>query len=332
LQFPAKAFYPMTSSKPTVLVTRKLPQAVEARLDRDFVAHLNRDDHAMPKDEILAKAEGCGGLLITPAERFTSAVIAALPRSVRILATFSVGHDHIDLQAAKAHGLTITNTPEVLTDATADIAMLLILGAARGASWGERMVREGRWTSWSPTAPLGSDVTRKTLGIIGMGRIGQALARRARGFDMPIHYFNRRRVPPENEFGATYHAQLADMLPLCDFLSINCASTPETRGMVNAGVIRLLPDGAIIVNSARGDIVNDDDLIDALKSGKLAAAGLDVFRNEPNIDVRFRELDNVFLLPHLGSATPNTRTAMGMRAVDNLEAFFRTGKPRDRLV
>ena len=322
----------MTSSKPTVLVTRKLPQAVEARLDRDFVAHLNRDDHAMPKDEILAKAEGCSGLLITPAEQFTPAVIAALPRSVRILATFSVGHDHLDLQAAKAHGLTVTNTPEVLTDATADIAMLLILGAARGASWGERMVREGRWTSWSPTAPLGSDVTGKTLGIIGMGRIGQALAKRARGFDMPIHYFNRRRVPPENEFGATYHAQLADMLPLCDFLSINCASTPETRGMVNAGVIRLLPDGAIIVNSARGDIVNDDDLIDALKSGKLAAAGLDVFRNEPNIDVRFRELDNVFLLPHLGSATPNTRTAMGMRAVDNLEAFFRTGNPRDRLL
>jgi glyoxylate reductase len=319
-------------SKPTVLVTRKLPQAVEARLNRDFVAQLNPDDHVMPKEEMLAKAEGCSGLLITPAEKFPPAVIAALPRSVRILATFSVGHDHIDLQAAKAHGLVVTNTPEVLTDATADIAMLLILGAARGASWGERMVREGRWTSWSPTAPLGSDVSGKTLGIIGMGRIGQALARRARGFDMPIHYFNRRRVPPENEFGASYHAQLADMLPQCDFLSINCASTPETRGMVNAGVIRLLPDGAVIVNSARGDIVNDDDLIDALKAGKLAAAGLDVFRNEPNIDPRFRELDNVFLLPHLGSATPNTRTAMGMRAVDNLEAFFRTGKPRDRLI
>jgi lactate dehydrogenase-like 2-hydroxyacid dehydrogenase len=319
-------------SKPTVLVTRRLPQAVEARLDRDFVAFLNPDDHALSQDEILAKAEGCGGLLITPAEKFTPAIIAALPRSVRILATFSVGHDHIDLEAAKARDLTITNTPDVLTDATADIAMLLILGAARGASWGERMVREGRWTSWSPTAPLGSDVTGKTLGIVGMGLIGQALARRARGFDTPIHYFNRRRLPPEQEFGATYHARLVDMLPLCDFLSINCASTPETRGMINAEVIRLLPDGAIIVNSARGDIVNDDDLIDALKSGKLAAAGLDVFRNEPNIDMRFRELDNVFLLPHLGSATPNTRTAMGMRAVDNLEAFFRTGRPRDRLV
>jgi glyoxylate reductase len=319
-------------SKPTVLVTRKLPHAVEARLERDFAAHFNADDHAMLPDELLASAEGCGGLLITPADKFTSAVIAALPRSVRILATFSVGHDHIDLQAAKARGLAVTNTPDVLTGATADIAMLLILGAARGASWGERMIRERRWTSWSPTAPLGLDVSGKTLGIIGMGRIGQAVARRARGFDMPIHYFNRRRMPPEHEFGARYHRQLADMLPLCDFLSINCASTPETRGMIDAGVIRLLPDGAIIVNSARGDIVNDDDLIDALESGKLAAAGLDVFRNEPNIDSRFLKLDNVFLLPHLGSATPNTRTAMGMRAVDNLEAFFQTGKPRDRLV
>ena len=296
------------------------------------MAHLNADDHAMLPDELLARAEGCGGLLITPADKFTTAVIAALPRSVRILATFSVGHDHIDLQAAKARGLAVTNTPDVLTDATADIAMLLILGAARGASWGERMIREGRWTSWSPTAPLGLDVSGKTLGIIGMGRIGQALARRARGFDMPVHYFNRRRLLPEHEFGARYHSELADMLPLCDFLSINCASTPETRGMIDAGVIRLLPDGAVIVNSARGDIVNDDDLIDALKSGKLAAAGLDVFRNEPNIDSRFLKLDNVFLLPHLGSATPNTRTAMGMRAVDNLEAFFQTGKPRDRLV
>ena len=319
-------------SKPTVLVTRKLPHAVEARLEQDFAAHLNADDHAMLPDELLARAEGCGGLLITPADKFTTAVIAALPRSVRILATFSVGHDHIDLQAAKARGLAVTNTPDVLTDATADIAMLLILGTARGASWGERMIREGRWTSWSPTAPLGLDVSGKTLGIIGMGRIGQALARRARGFDMPVHYFNRRRLLPEREFGARYHSELADMLPLCDFLSINCASTPETRGMVDAGLIRLLPDGAVIVNSARGDIVNDDDLIDALKSGKLAAAGLDVFRNEPNIDSRFLKLDNVFLLPHLGSATPNTRTAMGMRAVDNLEAFFQTGKPRDRLV
>src|SRR5215208_5791331 len=181
-------------SKPTVLVTRKLPQAVEARLERDFLAHLNSDDHAMLPDELLAKAEGCGGLLITPADKFTPAVIAALPRSVRILATFSVGHDHIDLQAAKARGLAVTNTPDVLTDATADIALLLILGAARGASWGDRMVRQNQGGETTLIAPLGFDVSGRSLGILGMGRIGQAVARRASGFGMQLHYHSRHPV------------------------------------------------------------------------------------------------------------------------------------------
>jgi glyoxylate reductase len=318
--------------KPRVLVTRQLPQPVEARLSRDFDARLNADDKPMESAALRVAAEGFDGLLITPAEKCTAEFIAGLPASVRILATFSVGYDHIDLAAAKARGITVTNTPDVLTDATADIAMLLILGAARGASWGERMVRERRWTSWSPIAPLGYDVSGKRLGILGMGRIGQALAKRARGFDMPIHYFSRRRLPPEQELGAQYHQTFAAMLPHCDFLSINCASTPETRNMINADVLSKLPKGAIVVNSARGDIINDDALITALKTGKIAAAGLDVFRNEPNIDARFLELDNVFLLPHLGSATPNPRTAMGMRAVDNLEQFFQGKNPRDRLV
>jgi lactate dehydrogenase-like 2-hydroxyacid dehydrogenase len=318
--------------KPKILITRKLTKPVEDRLSQDFEALLNSRDQPMKAAEIRKAAEGCDGLLITPGEKCTAEFIAALPSSIRIMATFSVGYDHIDLAAAKARGIIVTNTPDVLTDATADIAMLLILGAARGASWGERMVREGRWTSWSPIAPLGHDVTGKRLGIVGMGRIGQALARRACGFDMPIHYFNRRQLPPEQELGALYHPSLAAMLPYCDFLSINCASTPETRGMINAKVFDKLPHEAIVVNTARGDIVNDDDLIAALKSGRPAAAGLDVFRNEPNIDPRFRELDNVFLLPHLGSATPNTRTAMGMRAVDNLEQFFKGETPRDRLV
>jgi lactate dehydrogenase-like 2-hydroxyacid dehydrogenase len=314
-----------------VLVTRRWPGEVERALRERYEVVLNEGDRPLGSDE-LAQAMGDFDVLCpTVSDKIDDEVIGGGDR-VKLIANYGVGFDHIDIAAAKAKGIAVTNTPGVLTDATADIAMLLILGAARGASWGERMIREGRWTSWSPTAPLGLDVSGKTLGIIGMGRIGQALARRARGFDMPVHYFNRRRLPPEHEFGARYHSELAGMLPLCDFLSINCASTPETRGMVDKGVIRLLPDGAIIVNSARGDIVNDDDLIDALTSGKLAAAGLDVFRNEPNIDARFLELDNVFLLPHLGSATPNTRTAMGMRAVDNLEAFFQTGQPRDRLV
>ena len=317
--------------KPKICVTRKLPDEVEERIRSLFVPLLNPDDRVTTAEEVLEKTAGYDGLLVTPAEKFTGPVIERLPGSIRILATFSVGFDHIDIAAARSRGLVVTNTPDVLTDATADIAMLLILGAARGASWGERMVRENRWTSWSPTHPLGFDVTGRRLGIVGMGRIGQALAKRARAFDMEVHYFNRRRLDPELEHGARYHSTLAAMLPHCDFLSINCASTAETRGMINADVIAQLPRNSIIVNSARGDIVNDDDLITALREGKLAAAGLDVFRNEPNIDPRYRELDNVFLLPHLGSATRNTRIGMGMRAVDNLEQFFRGERPRDQL-
>ena len=317
--------------KPKICVTRRLPGEVEERLKRIFVPTLNPDDHVVTAEDVLGMADGYDGLLVTPAEKFTASVIGRLPASIRMIATFSVGYDHLDIPAARAKGVVVTNTPDVLTDATADIAMLLLLGAARGASWGERMVRENRWTSWSPTHPLGYDVTGRRMGIVGMGRIGQALARRARAFDMEIHYFNRRRLDEERELGARFHSSLEGMLPFCDFLSINCASTPDTRGMINAAVIDRLPDGAILVNSARGDIVDDDDLIAALRSGKLAAAGLDVFRNEPRIDPRYRDLDNAFLLPHLGSATRNTRIAMGMRAVDNLEAFFNGRKPSDEL-
>jgi glyoxylate reductase len=319
------------AEKPRICVTRKLPGEVEERIGALFVPHFNPDDHVVTAEQVVEKAGGYDGLLITPAEKFTANVLARLPSNIRIISTFSVGFDHIDIPAARSRGVVVTNTPDVLTDATADIAMLLILGAARGASWGERMVRDDRWKSWSPTHPLGFDVSGRRLGIVGMGRIGQALAKRAGGFDMQIHYFNRRRLDPKLENGARYHSTLSDMLPHCDFLSINCASTPETRGMINSDVIGRLPRNAIIVNSARGDIVNDDDLIAALREGRLAGAGLDVFRNEPNIDPRYRELDNVFLLPHLGSATRNTRIAMGMRAVDNLEQFFRGERPRDQL-
>jgi glyoxylate reductase len=262
---------------------------------------------------------------------FATGIIAKLPASVKIIATFSVGHEHVDIAAARRRNIAITNTPDVLTNATADLAFLLLLGAARGAYWGERMVREDRWDSWSPTAPLGLDVSGKRLGIFGMGRIGQAVAKRAKAFDMELHYHSRRPVAPDLAQGARFHAALDQMLPYCDFLSINCASTPETRGLVNDRLIGKLPDGAIIVNSARGDIIDDDALIAALKSRKLAAAGLDVFRNEPKIDPRFRSLDNVFLLPHLGSATLGTRIAMGMRAADNLDAFFAGRKPADLL-
>ncbi len=317
--------------RPRVLVTRRLPQEVEARIARLFEARFNADDHVMSRAEILEKAQGCDGLLVTPVDRMDSAMITALPESVRIIATYSVGFDHIDLDAARKRGITVTHTPDVLTDATADVAMLLLLGAARGAHWGERMVREGRWRAWAPTHPLGIDVSGRRLGILGMGRIGRAVAKRARAFDMEIHYHNRHRLPPELEAGAIYHGTFEDMLPHCDFLSLNCVSTPETRGIINARTLAMLPKGAVLVNTARGDLVDDDALIAALQSGHVAAAGLDVFNNEPDIDPRYRALENVFLLPHLGSATPRTRTAMGMRAVDNLEAFFAGRRPGDAL-
>ncbi|HTN95697.1 MAG TPA: D-glycerate dehydrogenase, partial [Nordella sp.] len=297
-----------------------------------YQAQFNADDRPMSEAEILSAAQDKDALLITPMDKsFATGIIAKLPPSIKIIATFSVGYEHVDIAAARSRNIAVTNTPDVLTDATADIALLLMLGAARGAYWGERMVRENRWTSWSPTAPLGFDVTGRRLGILGMGRIGQAVAKRARAFDMELHYHNRRPVAAELTHGARYHDKLDDMLPSCDFLSINCASTAETRGLVNERLIARLPDNAIIVNSARGDIIDDDALIAALKSGRLAAAGLDVFRNEPKIDPRYRELDNVFLLPHLGSATGDTRIAMGMRAADNLDAFFAGAKPGDLL-
>ena len=322
----------MVSALPRLLVTRHLPREVETRLAKAYQADLNADDHSMSEAEILTGARDKDALLITSMDKcFATGIIAKLPASVKIIATFSVGHEHVDIAAARGRNIAVTNTPDVLTNATADIALLLILGAARGAHWGERMVREDRWNSWSPTAPLGLDVSGKRLGILGMGRIGQAVAKRARSFDMELHYHNRRPVAADLAHGARYHATLDQMLPYCDFLSINCASTPETRSIVNDRLIGKLPDGAIIVNSARGDIIDDDALIAALKSGKLAAAGLDVFRNEPKIDPRFRSLDNVFLLPHLGSATLGTRIAMGMRAADNLDAFFAGRKPADLL-
>lgn len=315
--------------KPKLIVTRKLPEAVERRIATTYDSTFNPEDTLLPADRLLALAEGADALLVTPTEKCTADVIGRLPGSVRIMATFSVGYDHIDVNAAAARGITVTNTPDVLTDATADIAMLLLLGAARGAYWGDRMVRTDTWGMWSPTTPLGHDVSGRRLGILGMGRIGRAVARRARGFDMEIHYHNRTRLSPDDEQGAIFHATAEDLLPHCDFLSINCASTPETRNLIDDARIALMPDGAIVVNSARGDIIDDDALIAALERGKLAAAGLDVFRGEPDIDPRYRSLDNVFLLPHLGSATRGTRDAMGMRAVDNLDAFFAGATPRD---
>jgi glyoxylate reductase len=321
------------TEKPILFVTRRLPPDVEARLTRDYRAVLNEDDAAYGADDLVDKSRdtGADAILTCGTERFTAAVIERLPGNVKILATFSVGYDHIDVAAAKACDLIVTNTPDVLTNATADITMLCLLGAARQVQNAECVLREGRWGRWAAMDMLGVDVTGKRLGVYGMGRIGQAVARRARGFDMEIHYSNRKRLPPEAEQGAIYHADPDEMLPHCDFLSTNCPGSAETRHFVDRRRIALLPDGAVVVNTARGSVIEDDALIRALQSGKLAAAGLDVFEGEPNFDKRYLSLSNVFLLPHIGSATIETRNGMGFRALENLDAWFAGREPRDRV-
>jgi lactate dehydrogenase-like 2-hydroxyacid dehydrogenase len=320
------------SKKPIIFVTRRLPDAVTRRLASTYEARLNEHDGVLSADQVVSGAEGADALLVTPTDKLTADVIGRLPKSVKMIATFSVGYEHIDINAAKARGLPVSNTPDVLTDATADIALLLLLGAARRAYEGERAVREASWKSWSTTYMLGVHMTGKRLGIFGMGRIGQAVAKRARAFDMQIHYFNRRRLAADLEQGAIYHASADEMLPACDFLSINAPGGPETHHWLNAERIARLPDRAIVVNTSRGPLVDDNALIAALKSGKLFAAGLDVFENEPNIHPGYRELPNVFLLPHLGSATVETRNAMGFKALDNLDAFFAGRELPDRVV
>ena len=319
------------TQKPRVLVTRKLPPNVEARLARDYDALFNTEDRLYTSEELLTRSQGADAILPCHTEHLSAEVIDRLPETVRAIANFSVGTDHCDLEAARERGIIVTNTPDVLTDATAELTMLLLLGAARRASAGERLIRSGQWSTWSPSFMLGTQVTGKRLGIIGMGRIGQMTARRARGLDMEIHYHNRNRLPDAVEGGATYHEDLASMLPLCEFLALHCPNTPTTQNLFNADVIARLPDGAIVVNSARGNIVDEDALIAALRSGKIAAAGLDVFKDEPHIRPEFADLENTFLLPHLGSATRETRDAMGFRALDNLNAIFAGREPADRV-
>ncbi|NNG02498.1 MAG: D-glycerate dehydrogenase [Inquilinus sp.] len=314
------------AAKATLYVTRKLPDAVLARAARDYDARLNVEDVPPGPDGLVAGAAGMDAILCTSADRFDAELIGRLPARVRIVSTFSVGLEHIDLAAARERGLIIANTPDVLTGATADIAILLLLGAARRAGEGERMIRDDAWKDWTPTQMLGTEFSGKRLGIVGMGRIGQAVAKRAAGFDMEIHYHNRRELPAAQAHGATYHADLDAMLPLCDFLSLHCPLTPETLHLLNADRLARLPDGAVVVNTARGSVVDDEALIAALRSGKLAAAGLDVFDGEPAINPAYRALPNTFLLPHLGSATVETRNAMGFRALDNIDAVM-AGSP-----
>ena len=317
--------------KPVILVTRKLPEAVEDRLRRDYHPLLNPTDTLYSSTDIIRMAEEADAILPCHTEKFSAEVIERLPERIKAIANFSVGYDHVDVEAAKKRGLIVTNTPDVLSDATAELTMMLMLGAARRASEGEKLVRTRQWKDWSPSFMVGIQVTGKRLGIIGFGRVGQVVARRARAFDMTIHYHNRSRVDPELEQGATYHETVEALMPHCDFLALHCVATPETAGLLNRERIALLPDDAVVVNAARGAVIDDEALIDALKSGKLYAAGLDVFNNEPDINPVYRELDNVFLMPHIGSATRETRDAMGFRALDNLDAIFAGKEPGDRV-
>lgn len=319
------------NDKVTVVVSRKLPQAVEDRLRRDYNPRFNDEDRPYTNDELIALASAAAAIVACPTDGLSADVIARLPDTIRVIANVSVGVDHVDLDAARERGIAVTNTPGVLADATAEVTILLLLGAARRASEGERLVRAGEWNTWSPSFMVGTQVTGKRLGIIGMGQVGRVTAQRARGFDMAIHYHNRRRLPPEQEAGATYHQTPEALLPHCDFLALHCPATAETQRLLNAERIALLPDGAIVVNAARGSIVDEAALMAALRSGKLAAAGLDVYDHEPNIDPAFAQLSNTFLLPHIGSATRETRDAMGFRALDNLDAVLAGRKPRDRV-
>jgi lactate dehydrogenase-like 2-hydroxyacid dehydrogenase len=316
-------------TKPILVVTRRLPPAIEARAARDYETRLSPDDAKVTGADILARADGAAAILCCPAERLDAETIGKLPDSVKVIGTFSVGFDHIDIPATRARSIPVVNTPDVLSIATAECAMLLILAAARRAGEGERMVRAGNWIGWAPTQLLGTLVSGRRLGIFGMGRIGRELARMGGGFAMPVHYRDQARLPPELERGATFHDNDDSFLGACDVLSLHAPGGEGTRHWLNAERIAKLPRGAIVANAARGTLIDDAALIAALKSGHVAAAGLDVYNNEPRVDPGYLELENVVLLPHLGSATIETRDAMGHILLDGIDAVLAGRRPRN---
>lgn len=318
-------------TKPILVVTSHYPKEVEDRIERDYNARRNPNQVPFSRQELLHAAEGADALLITLADQLDSAFFEKVSPTVKIIATYSVGFEHIDLEAAARRKIAVAYTPGVNHEATADIAMLLLLGASRRAYEAQELVRTGAWKPLSPDMLLGWQVGGKILGIFGMGRVGQALARRARGFGMKVHYCNPSKLPAEIAGDAVYHQDPLDLLRVSQFLSLHAPETPQTNHFLNSKAISLLPAGAIVVNSARGGLVVDDDLIAALKSGRIAAAGLDVFDGEPKLNPEYVSLKNTFLLPHIGSATIETRTAMGMLALDNVDAVL-NGMPAPTLV
>ena len=314
--------------KPRLLLACLTTTDVVARAHAEFDAIIAEGPDDMTVAEVIqaAHTHQAEGIVFTNTLPFNETMFTGLPASVRVGATCSVGYDHIDVPAARARGLAVTNTPGVLTECTADHGMMLMLAAARRGAEYDRIMRKGWGYRIGQGDLLGVRVTGKRIGILGMGRIGRAFAQRARGFDMKVMYHGRTRLPPELEMGAEYFSDFHAMLPHCDFLSIHAPGSAATDKMIDAKAFSLMPDGAVLVNVSRGTLIDEDAMLDALKSGKLFAAGLDVFREEPAFDKRFAELENVVLSPHVGSASKETRDAMGFRALDNIAAVL-AGKP-----
>jgi len=308
-----------------VFVARKLLRSNEKRMSEIWDVKLNSEDKVYSQSELIELSRDCDGILCSIVDKFDAETINKLSDKVKIISNFAVGFGNIDIKAAMNKNIIVTNTPDVLTDATAEIAILILLGAARRATEGRKWVDKKNWT-WSADFLIGKQLTDSRLGILGMGRIGQALAERAKSFGMKIHYHNRKKLPPNLEKGAIYHESLKSLILVSDFFSINCPTTEETKKIINEETLSYFLNGAVIINSARGDMIDDEAMINALKSGKVFALGLDVYNGEPDIHPQYLKLDNVFILPHLGSATEKTRFAMADLAISNIEEYFKTGK------
>ncbi len=320
--------------KPKVVLTRKLPDVTETRMRELFDAELRAQDIPLDPDKLVAAMQDTDVLVPTVTDKLTKDILSKAGDRLKLIASFGTGVDHIDLAAAKARGITVTNTPGVLSEDTADVAMALILSVPRRLVEGDSRARSGNWTGWSPTGMLGHRINGKRLGIIGMGQIGQAIARRARGFGMSVHYHNRKAVHPaiEAELEATYWDNLDEMLRRMDIVSVNCPYTEATKGLVSAERLALMPEHAYLVNTARGEIVDEQALAHALETGAIAGAGLDVYADEPSIPEGLRARDNVVLLPHIGSATIEGRHAMGDKVIINIQTFLDGHTPPDRVL
>jgi glyoxylate reductase len=324
----------MSRTRPVVVVTRKLPDAIETRMMELFQARLNTTDQPFSRAELVEAVKSCDVLVPTVTDRVDSPVLAHAGERLRLIANYGTGVDNIDVEAAYKRGITVTNTPGVLTEDTADMTMALVLAVSRRLAEGERLARSGDWAGWSPTSMLGHRIWGKRLGIVGMGRIGSAVARRAKGFGLSVHYHNRRRVHEdlEQELEATYWESLDQMLARMDVISVNCPHTPATFHLLSARRLALLQPHAIVVNTSRGEVVDEPALTRLLRERKIAGAGLDVFEHEPAINPRLRQLDNVVLLPHMGSATIEGRLDMGEKVIINIKTFSDGHRPPDRVL